>query len=52
MEQPAPPEIRYSDGVATGHPDLVEASADWLEGHLGVVNLGRNRPNRFPDSDG
>jgi hypothetical protein len=34
-------EIRYSDRIATQHEELVDASADWLEDQLGVVNLGQ-----------
>jgi hypothetical protein len=34
-------EVWYSDRVANDHPDLVDESADWLEEHLGIVNLGQ-----------
>ncbi len=40
-EHPGGFEIRYSDRIATDHPDLVDQSADWLEDQLGVLNLGQ-----------
>ena len=34
-------EIWHSDRIANDHHDLVEQSADYLEDHLGVLNLGQ-----------
>lgn len=33
-------EIFCSDCIANEHHDLVNQSADWLEGEMGVLNLG------------
>ena len=34
-------EIIYSDRIAHDHRELVDASADWLEDEVGVLNLGQ-----------
>ena len=34
-------EIWYSERISNDFHDLVDQSADWLEDHLGVVNLGQ-----------
>jgi hypothetical protein len=34
-------EVFYSDRITNEHPDLVDQSADWLEGEMGVLNLGQ-----------
>lgn len=34
-------EIWFSDRIAEDHPDLVEQCADWLEGEVGVMDLGQ-----------
>jgi hypothetical protein len=34
-------EIIYSDRIASDHRELVDASADWLEEEVGVLNLGQ-----------
>ena len=39
-ERPGGFEVWYSDRIANDHRDLVEESADWLEGQPGIENLG------------
>jgi hypothetical protein len=34
-------EIWFSDRISEGYQDLVDDSADWLEGEIGVLNLGQ-----------
>ena len=34
-------EIFYSDRISNEQQDLVNQSADWLEGEMGVLNLGQ-----------
>jgi hypothetical protein len=41
QETPGGFEVWYSDRIASDHRDLVDASADWLEDEIGVMNLGQ-----------
>jgi hypothetical protein len=34
-------EVHYSDRLADDHRELVDQSADWLEGEMGALNLGQ-----------
>jgi hypothetical protein len=40
-ERPGGFEVWYSDRIANDHRELVEESADWLEGQPGIENLGQ-----------
>lgn len=41
VETPGGFEVWYSDRIVNDHRDLVDASADWLEDKIGVMNLGQ-----------
>jgi hypothetical protein len=34
-------EIHYNERIATEHPELVDECAVWMDGDLGVLNLGQ-----------